>query len=164
MPKKEKLPSTQALRFLRSNEVKFKPYFYKYIDHGGTLESSKQLNVEEHRIVKTLIFEDNSSKPFVVLMNGDYEVSSKKLARVLGVKNVKIAPSEKAEKYSGYKVGGTSPFGLKTKMNIFAQKDIFEFDTILINGGQRGFLVEISTEDLKKVLNLIVVDVAITKK
>ncbi|WP_025209443.1 YbaK/EbsC family protein [Hippea sp. KM1] len=163
MAKKEKLPSTQALRFLKANKVSFKPYFYKYVERGGTEEPSKQLGIDEHRIVKTLIFEDDSSKPFVVLMNGDYEVSLKNLARVLNTKKVSIAKIERAERYSGYRVGGTSPFGLRTKMRILAQRDIFEFDTVLINGGQRGFLVEVSTEDLKRVLDLEIVDVAIPK-
>ncbi len=158
---KEKIPSTQAIRQLKSNKVEFKPYFYKYVEHGGTKESAKQLNLNEHRVVKTLVFEDNNKKPLIVLMNGDFEVSSKQLARVVGSKKVELANPQKAQKYTGYKVGGTSPFGLRTKMKIYAQKDIFEFDSIVINGGQRGFLVEIKTDDVKKVLNPEIVDVAI---
>ncbi len=157
---KEKIPSTQALRFLKAQKIEFKPYFYKYVDHGGTHESSKQLGIEEHRVVKTLVFEDENKKPFIVLMNGDFDVSVKKLARVMGMKKVELANPQKAEKYTGYKVGGTSPFGVRTKMKIFAQKDIFDYDSIVINGGQRGFLVEIKTENLKKALSPVIVDVS----
>ena len=157
---KEKIPSTQALRFLKTQKIEFKPYFYKYVDHGGTHESSKQLGIKEHRVVKTLVFEDENKKPLIVLMNGDFDVSVKKLARVMGIKKVELANPQKAEKCTGYKVGGTSPFGVRTKMRIFAQKDIFDFDYIVINGGQRGFLVEIKTEDLKKTINPEIVDVS----
>jgi Cys-tRNA(Pro) deacylase len=158
---KEKIPSTQALRFLKSKKVAFKPYFYKYVDYGGTSESAKQLGIDEHRIIKTLIFEDANQKPFVVLMNGDYEVSIKQLARAIGSKKAQLTNPQKAQKYTGYKVGGTSPFGTRLDMKIFAQKDIFDFEEIIINGGQRGFLIGISTEDLKNLLNPNIIDVSI---
>ncbi len=158
---KLKIPSTQAMRFIKSNNIDFKPHFYKYVEHGGTKESAKQLGIDEHRIIKTLVFENDNSKPLMVLMNGDFEVSSKQLARIAGVKNVHIAKPQRAEKYTGYRVGGTSPFGCKTKMDIFAQKDIFDFETIIINGGARGFLIEISTKDLKRFIKPHVVDIAI---
>ncbi len=163
MAGRETIPSTQAVRVLKAQGVEFEPYFYKYVDHGGTKESSRQLGIEEHRIVKTLVFEDSTSRPFIVLMNGDYEVSQKALARALGVKKVKLADPGKAEKYTGYRVGGTSPFGLRTEMRIFAQRDIFGFDKILINGGKRGFLVEIATEVLESLLKPRIIDVAIKK-
>ncbi len=158
---KVKIPSTQAMRVIKAHKIEFKPYFYKYVEHGGTKESAKQLGVEEHRVVKTLIFEDDKGKPFIVLMNGDYEVSLKQLAREIGSKSVRIALPQRAEKHTGYRVGGTSPFGCKTDMRIFAQKDIFDFDKIIINGGKRGFLIEISVNDLKNSLNPTIVDVAI---
>jgi len=158
---KVKIPSTQATRFLKAKSIEFKPYFYKYVEHGGTKESAKQLNIEEHRIVKTLVFEDCNTNPVMVLMNGDFEVSLKQLARIMGVKSVNIAEPKKAEKYTGYRVGGTSPFGCKTAMQIFAQKDIFDFDKIIINGGQRGFLIEISTDVLKEYLKPVIVNVAV---
>ncbi len=160
MGKTGKIPNTPAIVFLKDNNVEFKPLFYKYVDHGGTKESSKQLGIDEHRIVKTLIFEDDKGNPFIILMNGDFEVSAKNLARIMGVKGVKLCDPSKAQRFSGYLVGGTSPFGTKRKMKVYAQKDIFDFDRIVINGGKRGFLVEIKTEDLKRLLEPVVVDVA----
>ncbi len=160
MQKTDKVPNTPAIIFLKKHNVEFKPLFYKYIDHGGTKESSKQLSIEEHRIVKTLIFEDDKGNPFIVLMNGDLEVSTKNLARIMSVKGVKLCDPNKAQRFSGYLVGGTSPFGTRRKMKVYAQKDIFDFDKIVINGGKRGFLVEIKTEDLKKLLEPAIVDAA----
>ncbi len=160
MGKAEKVPNTPAIIFLKDHNVEFKPLFYKYVDHGGTKESSKQLGIDEHRIVKTLIFEDDKGNPFVVLMNGDFEVSTKNLARIMGVKSVKLCDPNKAQRFSGYLVGGTSPFGTRRKMKVYAQKDIFGFDKIVINGGKRGFLVEIKTEDLKRLLEPEIVDAA----
>ncbi len=158
---KLKIPSTPAIRFIKDKLIEFKPYFYKYIEHGGTRESSKQIGIEEHRIVKTLVFEDETQKPCIVLMNGDFDVSQKQLARVMNKKSVRLAQPQKAEKYTGYKVGGTSPFGLRVDMKIFAQRDIFAFDKVVINGGKRGFLIEIATKDLKEILDPEIVDIAI---
>ncbi len=163
MAKPEKIPNTPAVIELRKNNINFVPLFYRYVDHGGTKESSKQLDIDEHRIIKTLIFEDSDAKPFIVLMNGNYEVSEKRLARILGCKFVRLCSAAKAQKHSGYLIGGTSPFGTKKRMRIFAQKDIFNFDRIVINGGKRGFLVEIRTEDLKSTLNPEIIDAAINK-
>lgn len=158
---KTKTPSTQAIRFLRSQNIEFKGYFYRYMERGGTREPSKQLNIEERRIIKTLVFEDDNSRPLIVLMNGDYETSKKQLSRLAGSKSVNMPSPSKAEKYTGYRVGGTSPFGCRTKMKIFAQKDIFDFERILINGGQRGFLIEIKTDDLIHTLKPEIADIAI---
>ncbi len=159
MGKTERIPNTPAIIFLKDHNVEFKPLFYKYVDHGGTKESSKQLGIDEHRIVKTLIFEDDKGNPFIVLMNGDFEVSTKNLARIMGVKSVKLCDPNKAQRFSGYLVGGTSPFGTRRKMKVYAQKDIFNFDRIVINGGKRGFLVEIKTDDLQLLLEPVVVNV-----
>ncbi len=158
---KIKIPSTQAMRYLKSKKIEFEPLFYKYIEHGGTKESSKQLGIKENRIIKTLIFEDDNKKPLIVLMNGDYDVSIKQLARIIKVKKVELADEARAQKYTGYRVGGTSPFGVRQKMRVYAQKDIFDYEKIVINGGQRGFLIEIQTKDLKELLDAEVVDAAI---
>ncbi len=158
---KLKIPSTQAMRFIKSQNIDFKAYFYKYVEHGGTSESAKQLNINEHRIVKTLILESDNLKSFIVLMNGDYEVSLKRLGRILGSKNVKLMEPKQAEHKTGYRVGGTSPFGCRTKMKIFLQKDITDLETIIINGGQRGFLIEIKTKDLINLLNPEIIDAKI---
>lgn len=158
---KNRLPSTQAVRFLKSKKIPFTTHFYRYIEHGGTTEAAKQLSIDEHKIIKTLIFQDDSGNPLIVLINGDYDVSLKELARITGVKKYILPHADKAEKYTGYRVGGTSPFGIKTKMPVFAQEDIFILDTIVINGGQRGFLVEISPDCLIEYLGAKKVDVGI---
>jgi Cys-tRNA(Pro) deacylase len=136
-------PITQAVRFLREKKIEFVPRLYDYVEKGGTRESAKQLGVDEHAVVKTIVFETNERKPLIVLMHGDREVSTKNLARFLNVKSVEPAPPEKATKWTGYLVGGTSPFGAKTKVPVYAERSIFDLEKIYINGGKRGFLVEI---------------------
>ena len=145
-------PITQAVRFLRENNVAFAPHLYDYVEKGGTAESARQLGVDEHTIVKTLVFETNEKKPLIVLMHGDRQVSTKNLARHLGVKSVEPATPERANKLTGYLVGGTSPFGLKTQMPIYVEKTIFDLERIYINGGKRGFLVEVEPSILKQAL------------
>ena len=143
------IPVTAAVRFLREKKVIFEPRFYKYVEKGGTSESARQLGVDEHAIVKTLVFETSERDPLLVLMHGDKEVSTKGIARHLGVKSVAPATPDKASRVTGYLVGGTSPFWTKTKLAIYAEKTIFELDRILINGGKRGFLVEIDPSVLR---------------
>lgn len=154
-------PITQAVRFLREKKVDFVPHLYDYVDKGGTRESAKQLGVAEHAVVKTIVFETNEKKPLIVLMHGDREVSTKNLARLLSVKSVEPASPEKAIKWTGYMFGGTSPFGTKTKMPVYAESSIFDLDRIYINGGKRGFLVEIEPEVLKSALEVTLVKVSI---
>ncbi len=154
-------PITQAIRFLREKKVDFVPHLYDYVEKGGTAESARQLGVNEHAIVKTLVFETNERKPLIVLMHGDRQVSTKNLARHLGVKSVEPATPEKASKWTGYLVGGTSPFGLKTQMPIYVEKTIFNVGSIYINGGKRGFLVEIEPRVLKEILKINEVEVGI---
>jgi Cys-tRNA(Pro) deacylase len=156
-------PITPAVRFLRERKVEFLPRLYDHVEKGGTRESARQLGVEEHAVVKTLVFETNEKKPLIVLMHGDKEVSTKNLARFLGVKTVEPAAPEKASKLTGYLVGGTSPFGTRTKMPIYAEKSILELDRIYINGGKRGFLVEIDPAVLKDSLGITEVEVGIEK-
>ena len=154
-------PITQAVRFLREKKVEFIPHLYDYVEKGGTRESAKQLGVDEHAVIKTLIFETNEKKPLIVLMHGDREVSTKNLARLLGVKSVDPATPEKASKLTGYLVGGTSPFGTRTVMPVYVERTVFDLDKIYINGGKRGFLVEIHA-DVLNILNAKQVDVAIS--
>ena len=137
---------------MRDKNVAFIPHLYDYVEKGGTAESARQLDVDEHAIVKTLVFETNERKPLIVLMHGDRQVSTKNLARHLGAKSVEPATPERANKWTGYLVGGTSPFGLKTQMRIYIEKTIFDLERIYINGGKRGFLVEVETPILKDVL------------
>lgn len=154
-------PITPAVRYLRDKKVDFEPRLYDYVEKGGTAESAKQLGVDEHAVVKTLIFETNEKKPLVVLMHGDKQVSAKNLARHIGVKSVEPAAPDRASKWTGYLVGGTSPFGTRTQMRVYVERSIFDIDRILINGGKRGFLVEIKPAELKRVLNHEEVEVAI---
>jgi len=154
-------PITLAIRLLREKNVEFVARLYDYVEKGGTRESAKQLGVNEHVIVKTLVFETNEKKPLIVLMHGDREVSTKNLARFLGVKSVDPATPEKASKLTGYLVGGTSPFGTRTAMPVYVEKTIFDLDEIYINGGKRGFLVEIDAGVLKKILKIDEVEVGI---
>lgn len=146
-------PITPAVRVLREKKIDFIPRLYHYVEKGGTRESAKQLGVDEHAVVKTLVFETNEKKPLIVLMHGDREVSTKTLARLLGVKSIEPASAEKASKLTGYLVGGTSPFGTRTSMPVYVEKSISSLEKIFINGGKRGFLVEIKPDILKQVLS-----------
>jgi Cys-tRNA(Pro) deacylase len=155
------IPVTQAVRELRAQHVEFVPHLYDYVEKGGTAESAKQLSVDEHAVIKTLVFETNEKKPLIVLMHGDRQVSTKSFARQLGFRSVEPATQERAARVTGYQFGGTSPFGLKTEMPIFAERTILDLDRIYINGGKRGFLVEIRPADLRRVLTIEEVEVAI---
>ena len=154
-------PITQAIRFLRQKKVDFVPHLYDYQEKGGTSHSAEELGVDEHSVIKTLIFETSEKKPLIVLQHGDLEVSTKNLARHLKVKSVSPALPERANKLTGYLVGGTSPFGTKTKIPIYAEKTIFDLERIFINGGKRGFLIEIEASVLKQVLEIEEVEIGI---
>ncbi|HEY8559592.1 MAG TPA: aminoacyl-tRNA deacylase [Pyrinomonadaceae bacterium] len=148
-------PVTQAIRVLREHKADFTPHVFEYVEKGGTRHSSEVLGVDEHAVVKTLIFETNEKKPLIYLQHGDLQVSTKTLARILGVKTVAPAAPEKANKLTGYLVGGTSPFGVKTQMPVYAERTVFDLERIYINGGKRGFLVEIAPEVLERVFENI---------
>lgn len=154
-------PITPAIRVLREKKVEFEPRVYEYLEKGGTKHSAEVLKVSEHAVVKTLIFETNEKKPLIVLMHGDLQVSTKELARVLKVKSVAPVSPEKANKLTGYLVGGTSPFGVKTKMPVYAEKTIFDLEKIYVNGGKRGFLIEIEPRVLREVLPIEEVEIGI---
>ena len=145
-------PITPAIRFLRENKIEFEPHVFEYVEKGGTKYSSQILGADEHAVIKTLIFETNEKKPLIVLMHGDFQVSTKNLARQLNVKSVSPAAPEKAQKLSGYLIGGTSPFGTKTAMPVYAEASIFNLEKIYINGGKRGFLISIYPKILREVL------------
>ncbi|HEX8396227.1 MAG TPA: Cys-tRNA(Pro) deacylase [Pyrinomonadaceae bacterium] len=152
-------PITPAIRVLREMKVEFHPHIFEYVEKGGTKHSAEVLGVDEHAVIKTLVFETDAKKPVLVLMHGDAQVSTKNLARFLNVKTVAAAAPERANKLTGYLVGGTSPFGIKTKMPIYAEKTIFELSRIYINGGKRGFLIELEPRVLKEVLQVEEVEV-----
>ncbi|MBW1668466.1 MAG: Cys-tRNA(Pro) deacylase [Deltaproteobacteria bacterium] len=161
---KEKFHKTQAVRVLNQNRVNFSLHSYKYEEKGGTQTAARELGVEEHLVIKTLVMEDQEKKPFLVLMHGDREVSTKALARTLGVKAVRPSTPEIAHKHTGYVVGGISPFGTRKPLKVLVESSILELPRIFINAGKRGLLAEMSPKDLKNVLHPVPVSVAIPRK
>lgn len=157
-----KAPSTNATRLLKQAGVPFTEHLYRYEDHGGTAVSARELGVNEHAIIKTLVMEDDKAAPLIILMHGDREVSTKELARQIGAKSVQPCKPEVANRHSGYLVGGTSPLGTKKAMPIHAEASLFELDRIYLNGGSRGFLVGLDPKDLDKALKVNRVSVAIS--
>jgi Cys-tRNA(Pro) deacylase len=154
-------PVTPAVRLLREKKVSFAPRLYEYEERGGTRRSAEELGVDEHAVVKTLIMETEARKPLVILMHGDREVSTKQLARAIGVKTVSPCDPQTAQKHTGYVVGGTSPFGTRARLPVYVERTIFGLPKIYINGGKRGFLVEIEPKDLRILSPLEEVEVAI---
>jgi Cys-tRNA(Pro) deacylase len=143
MSKSKHVSETPATQFLRRHKVSFGEHPYEYVEHGGTSESARQLGVDEHCVVKTLVMEDEHAKPLIVLMHGDRTVSTKNLARQIGAKRVEPCRPEVANRHSGYLVGGTSPFGTKKAMPVYVEASILDLDTIYLNGGKRGYLVSL---------------------
>jgi len=158
---KEKSHVTAAIRFLREKRVDFSEHPYEYVEHGGTSTFAKQYHVDEHMVIKTLIMEDESGRPLVVLMHGDREVSTRELARTAGVKRVGPCTPQTARKHSGYMVGGTSPFGTRKVMPVYMEETILDLPKIYINGGRRGYLVAMDPHDIVKTLNPTLVHVGI---
>jgi len=156
-----KAPSTQATRLLKQVRVPHSEHLYRYEEKGGTAVSARELGVAEHAVIKTLVMEDEKGMPLIILMHGDREVSTKELARQIGAKSVHPCKPEVAHRHSGYLVGGTSPFGTKKAMPIFAEASIFELDRIYLNGGSRGFLVGLEPKAVEEVLQVVRVSVAI---
>lgn len=155
-------PETPATKILRKNGIFYSSHFYDYEEHGGTKASSQKLNIDEHSVIKTLIMEDESSKPLIVLMHGDCKVSTKDLARQINCKKIEPCKPEVANRHTGFLVGGTSPFGTKKKMPVYLEKTILDLPIIYINGGRRGYLVSITPQDLMLLLSPQVVEVALT--
>lgn len=158
---KANIPVTQAVRVLRAANAVFTDHLYAYEEHGGTAVSARELGVDEHAVVKTLIMEDERKNPLVVLMHGDLEVSTKELARAIGVKSIAPCRPEIAAKHSGYLVGGTSPFGIRKAMPVFMERSILELPKIYINGGRRGYLVGLDPAEIVRILNPTLVRVGI---
>ncbi len=159
---KLKIPSTSAVRLLKSKGIAYSSHFYKYEERGGTAVSARELNVPEHSVIKTLVMEDDKRAPLIVLMHGDRQVSTKSLARQIGVRTISSCTPEVANKHSGYIVGGTSPFGTKKTMPVYLEGTILDLDEIYINGGSRGFLVSIAPKVLLSLLDPVIVEVAIS--
>lgn len=158
---KPEVPATAAVRFLTAHAISFEPHFYKYEEHGGTARASSELQVPEHAVVKTLVFETDTREPLLILMHGDCEVSARQLARILGVKHVSPCNPSTAHRHTGYTIGGISPFGTRTALPVYVEATILSLPVMYINGGKRGFLVAIDPAAVHEHLNATPVDVAI---
>ena len=160
MNRKQHAPETPATTFLRKQNVSFIEHLSGYVEHGGTAESAKQLGVDEHAVVKTLVMQDQDAKPLLILMHGDRQVSLKNFARQIGAKKVEPCKPEVAERHTGYQVGGTSPFGTRKSLPVYIERSILSLPAIYINGGHRGFLVQIPPKVLTGLLRAQPVDSA----
>lgn len=156
---KDKTPVTPAVRQLRNAQVSFTGHLYAYEEKGGTAVSARELGVDEHLVIKTLVMEDEQHSPLIVLMHGDRQVSTKELARIIGAKQITPCAPATAQRHTGYLVGGTSPFGTRRRMPVYMEESIAALPEIIINGGKRGYLVRMVPEELIRVLNPIPVKV-----
>lgn len=158
---RDRAPVTAAVRVLRRHGVAFTDHPYAYEERGGTAVSARELGVDEHAVVKTLVMEDERKAPLVVLMHGDRQVSTRQLARLLGVKTIAPCSPQAAQRHTGYLVGGTSPFGTRKQMPVYMEKTILDLPRIYINGGRRGYLVGLAPRDAQQVLRPVLVEVAL---
>ena len=156
---KEKVPVTTAIRHLRSEKVAFSEHLYQYEAKGGTAASARELGIDEHSVVKTLVMEDERKNPLIVLMHGDCQVSTKELARILEVKLIIPCSPEAANRQTGYLVGGTSPFGTKKTLPVYMEESILPLPKIYLNGGKRGFLVGLAPAEVVRLLKPVLVKV-----
>ncbi len=162
MAKKDKhVSETPATAWLKARGVAYTEHPYDYVDHGGTAESARQLGVPEHEVIKTLVMQDERAEPLIVLMHGDRQVSTKNLAREIGVKSVEPCKPEVAQRHSGFLVGGTSPFGTKKAMRLFVEASVLVLPRICINGGRRGYLVGLDPQVLVRELGAVPVHCAL---
>ena len=155
------MSATPAIHFLRKHGVAFTEHPYRYEEHGGTRVSSRELGVDEHAVIKTLVMQDDAKKPLLVLMHGDREVSTKQLARQIDRKTIEPCDPATAQKHTGYAVGGTSPFGTRKELPVYVERTVLDLDRIYINGGRRGLLVSIAPAELLRVLQATPVEAAL---
>jgi len=158
---KNRIPATPALHALKRAGAAFTAHPYDYVEHGGTAAAAAQLGVEEHQVVKTLVMAGPGGQPFLVLMHGDRQVSTKALARQLGLKAAAPCPERDAQRHTGCQVGGISPFGLRKPLPVYVEKSVLEMPRLFINGGKRGLLVQITPEVLRQVLDPTPVEAAL---
>lgn len=154
-------PETPATMYLRQHGAVFSSHVYDYEERGGTTVSARELGVDEHCVIKTLIMEDDTAKPLIVLMHGDCKVSTKELARQARRKKIEPCKPEVAQRHTGFLVGGTSPFGTRKKMPVFIERSILALPVVYINGGRRGYLIGIAPGELTRLLDPQAVDVAL---
>lgn len=156
-------PVTPAIRLLRQRAVPYTEHLYRYEEHGGTRVSARELHVDEHCVVKTLVMEDDARRPLVVLMHGDLDVGTRALARAISRKSVSICDPDVAARHSGYLVGGTSPFATRRPMPVYMERTILDLPRIYVNGGQRGFLLGMDPRDVVALLAPTLVQVGYRK-
>ena len=161
MAKSTRVSETPAIAFLRAHGTSFTEHAYEYLEHGGAQHSAQTLGLDPHAVVKTLVMQDDKASPLIVLMHGNRTVSTKSLARQIGVKSVAPCAPEAAQRHSGYLVGGTSPFATRKKMPVYVERSILGLPRIWINGGRRGYLVGIDPEVCTRLLNAQPVDCAL---
>lgn len=163
MNKSKHVSETPAVEYLKHHKVLFGEHTYNYIGHGGAPEAARQLGVDPHAVAKTLIMEDEHGHPLIVLMHGDYDVSTKNLARQTGAKKISPCKPEIAQKHSGYLVGGTSPFATRKKMPVWVEASLLQYPTVYLNGGRRGYLISVPSEILTTLLDATPVNVSLPK-
>lgn len=163
MAKAKHVSETPATLWLRKNKIAFSEHNYDYVDHGGAMEAARQLKLEPHSVAKTLVMEDENAKPLIIIMHGDKDVSTKNLARQIGVKKVTPCKPEVAQRHTSYQVGGTSPFGTRKTMPVFIEAELLELDLIYINGGRRGYLLAINPNIAATALNAVSVNVGLAR-
>jgi Cys-tRNA(Pro) deacylase len=156
-----KFPVTPAIRVLRAAGVPFEQHLYDYAEHGGTRRAAEELGVDEHSVIKTIVLQTDRREPLIVLMHGDREVGVGMLAKAVGAKSVAPCDPATAQKHTGYLFGGTSPFGTRTAVPVYAERTIFALPAVYINGGKRGFLVSLSSDAIQRVIDVQKVDVAV---
>ncbi|ANN71007.1 Cys-tRNA(Pro) deacylase [Bordetella bronchialis] len=161
MSKARHVSETPATQFLKQHKVAYTEHTYDYVDHGGAGEAARQLGLDPHAVVKTLVMEDEAARPLIVLMHGDREVSTKNLARQAGLKKVVPCHPDVAQRHSGYQVGGTSPFGTRKRMPVWVEASVLDYPTVYVNGGRRGYLVGIAPGALVDLLGARPVSVAL---
>ncbi len=159
--KQRHVSATPATQWLRAHGVDFSEHPYDYVERGGTAESARQLGVDEHAVIKTLVMQDERAQPLIVLMHGDRQVSTRQLAREVGAKHVEPCSGDAAQRHSGYQIGGTSPFATRKPLPVWVQRSVLELPRIWINGGRRGFLVAVSPHVLTELLAARPVDCAL---
>jgi Cys-tRNA(Pro) deacylase len=161
MSKRDHVSETPATAFLRKHGVAFSEHVFKYEDHGGTRVAARELGVDEHAMVKTLVMEDERKAPLIVLMHGDRSVSTKNLARQAGAKRIEPCLPDVAQRHSGYQIGGTSPFATRKSMPIYLEQTVLDLPKVYVNGGRRGYLVGMAPSELARVLKPVMVEVAL---
>ena len=163
MAKGTRVSETPAVAFLRARGVEFTEHPYDYVEHGGSAESARQLGLDEHMVVKTLVMQNQDARPLIVLMHGDRKVSTKNLARQIGAKSVEPCTPEVAQRHSGYLVGGTSPFGTRRDMPVYIEESILQLPRIAINGGRRGYLLQLDPQVCVRLLQAKTVQCALAE-